>query len=325
MVQLKHPYRIEQVEALALQTPGVTRVESWLNASALRLRADGSESGSTPVSGPPAQTSVFHPNVIAGRWLLPTDENAVVVNTEFLENEDDVKLGDELTLKIDGRERNWRVVGIIRHLLDQPQLYINRPALARATGQAGQADQLALVVEQRDAEFQAQTVKELERRFERAGLEISRAETSSKIRAGAQAQFDIIIAFLLIMAALLAFVGGLGLMGTMSMNVIERTREIGVMRAIGASNSAVLRIVLVEGILVGMLSWLIGSLLALPISKLLSDAVGILFIRTPFSYVFSLTGLLLWLGLVVAIGALASFLPAWGAARLTVRDVLAYE
>jgi putative ABC transport system permease protein len=325
MITLKQPYRIERLEDVALHTPGVARVEGWLTSGALRVRPDDSESENIAVNGPPADTSIFHPNVVAGRWLLPADENAVVVNTALLKNETDIKVGDELTLKIDGHKRTWRVVGIVRQLLDNPQFYINRPALARVTGQAGLADMLAVVTEQRDGAFQAQAVKELEHQFERAGLEISRSETSSGIRAGAQAQFDIIIVFLLVMAALLAFVGGLGLMGTMSMNVIERTREIGVIRAIGASNGAVLRIVMVEGVLVGTLSWVIGALLALPISKLLSDAVGNLFIQTPFSYVFSIPGMLLWLGLVVAIAALASFLPAWSAARLTVRDVLAYE
>jgi putative ABC transport system permease protein len=126
------------------------------------------------------------------------------------------------------------------------------------------------------------------------------------------------------MAVLLAVVGGLGLMGTMSINVIERTREIGVMRAIGASNRAVLQIVMVEGMLVGGLSWCVGVLVALPISKLLSGAVGIA-LQTPLSHVFSMLGVLLWLGIVVVLAALASFLPAWSAARVTVRDVLAYE
>jgi hypothetical protein len=96
-----------------------------------------------------------------------------------------------------------------------------------------------------------------------------------------------------------------------------------VLRAIGASNGAVLGIVLAEGLLVGVISWLVSSLLALPISKLLSDAVGILFLRAPFSYVFSFAGVLLWLGLVLAIAGLSSALPAWNAMRLTVRDVLA--
>jgi putative ABC transport system permease protein len=325
MITLKQPYRIERLEDVALQTPGVARVEGWLSSGALRLRLDGSKSEQIAVSGAPAETRVFHPNVVAGRWLLPGDESAVVVNTALLEKETDIELGDEVTLKIAGRKRTWRVVGIVRQLLEIPQFYINRPARARVTGQAGMADQLAVVTEQRDAASQAQVVKELERGFERAGLEISQSQTSSALRAGAQSQFDIIIGFLLAMAALLALVGGLGLMGTMSMNVIERTREIGVMRAIGASNGAVLRIVMIEGVLVGTISWVIGAILALPISKLLSDAVGNLFLKTPFSYVFSFAGVLLWLGLVVAIATLASFLPAWNAARLTVRDVLDYE
>jgi putative ABC transport system permease protein len=49
------------------------------------------------------------------------------------------------------------------------------------------------------------------------------------------------------------------------------------------------------------------------------------FLQMPLDFVFSLRGLVIWLGVVVILAALASFLPAWNAARLTVRDVLAYE
>jgi putative ABC transport system permease protein len=127
------------------------------------------------------------------------------------------------------------------------------------------------------------------------------------------------------MALLLAFVGGLGLMGTMSINVLERTREIGVMRAIGASTPAILQIVIVEGMLVGFLSWVCGTVVALPLGKLMSDAVGVSFLRAPLSYTFSLQGALLWLGAVLVLAALASLWPARNAARLSVREVLAYE
>jgi putative ABC transport system permease protein len=58
---------------------------------------------------------------------------------------------------------------------------------------------------------------------------------------------------------------------------------------------------------------------------LLSDQVGILFVGSPFSYVYSITGVLGWLAISLALSAFASFLPAWNASRLTVRDVLAYE
>jgi putative ABC transport system permease protein len=131
--------------------------------------------------------------------------------------------------------------------------------------------------------------------------------------------------FLSIVATLLAIVGALSLMATMSMNVHERAREIGVMRAIGASNGAVLNIFLVEGIAIGMLSWPFSAALALPISKGLSTVVGDEFTGAPLSYTFSLGGALFWLVLVGILAALASVLPAWNAARLSVREVLTYE
>ena len=123
----------------------------------------------------------------------------------------------------------------------------------------------------------------------------------------------------------LGVVGGLGLAGTMTMNVVERSREIGVMRAIGARDRSVLAVFLTDGLLIGLLAWIVGVLISLPISKILSDALGMSFVQRPLEFTPSLDGILLW-GVVVAVLAIvASFLPAWRATRLAVREVLAYE
>jgi putative ABC transport system permease protein len=127
------------------------------------------------------------------------------------------------------------------------------------------------------------------------------------------------------MAILLALVGGLGLMGTMSINVLERTREIGVLRAIGAPNRGVAQVFILEGITIGLLSWFMGSLLAIPMSQGLNQALGDATMGTPLTYTYSLPGLWLWLVIVLLLSALASFIPARNASRLTVREVLAYE
>jgi len=119
------------------------------------------------------------------------------------------------------------------------------------------------------------------------------------------------------MALLLAVVGGLGLMGTMSINVLERTREIGVLRAIGAPNQGVAQVFMREGIGIGVMSWMFSLLFAFPLSKLLSDAVGIPLMGAPLIYTFSPTGVWLWLILVVLLSAIASFIPARNASRLT--------
>ncbi len=156
-------------------------------------------------------------------------------------------------------------------------------------------------------------------------MRVGMTQTTTSMREGFAFQFNIIIGMLLVMALLLAVVGGLGLMGTMSINVLERTREIGVLRAIGASNGAIRQIVMVEGQLIGLLSWLLGAATARLLSQPLSNAVGLLLLHAPLSYTFSIGGALIWLAIVVLLAALASLLPAWNASRLTVREVLAYD
>jgi putative ABC transport system permease protein len=107
--------------------------------------------------------------------------------------------------------------------------------------------------------------------------------------------------------------------------VLERTREIGVLRAIGASNRGVAQVFILEGITIGLLSWCLGSLLAIPMSQALNAAVGGAMIGVPLTFSYSMPGFWLWLVVVLLLSALASFIPARNASRLTVREVLAYE
>jgi putative ABC transport system permease protein len=156
-------------------------------------------------------------------------------------------------------------------------------------------------------------------------VQISAVATLPEERAQAEVLFDSIVALLLVMAVLLALVGGLGLMGTMSINVLERTREIGVLRAIGAPNRDVAQVFILEGIVIGLLSWLAGALLAIPMSQGLNQALGQAMMGVPLSYSYSMPGLWTWLVVVILLSAVSSFIPARNASRLTVREVLAYE
>ncbi len=191
---------------------------------------------------------------------------------------------------------------------------VDRPALA-----------IQVVSDKHDAAYEEQIQKRMEAGYKEAGIRFGGGITSGMIRQQNELFFNILVALLLVMAVLMAAVGGLGLMGTMTLNVLERTREIGVMRAIGASNGSVRQIVLVEGVLIGALSWLIGALLAIPFGQLLSQALGEMIFAMPLHYVISIDGMLIWLIVVMVIAVFASLLPAHNASRLTVRQVLAYE
>lgn len=324
-VDMSRLYRVQEMEQIALQVPGVVQVESWAFGSGTYRRNDRSPRQPFSIVAPPTGTDLLRPILVEGRWLLPEDENALVINTEVAKRDPTIRVGERIMVKIGDHETSWRVVGKVRGVMTGAIAYANYPYYSALVNQTGKASGIRVVTEQHDPEFQGQVANQLRQRLTAAGLQISYIDTTGNVRQQVQFQFDIIVLFLTAMALLLASVGGLGLAGTMSINVLERTREIGVMRAIGASNGAVLRIFMVEGVLITLMSVLFGTLLAWPLSQALSEAVGQAFLQASLSYTFSLTGVLLWTVAASLIALAASFLPSWRAARLTVRDVLVYE
>jgi putative ABC transport system permease protein len=230
-----------------------------------------------------------------------------------------------VTLKIDGRESEWLVVGKVPASADGPRAFVPYDHYSQITRLVGQTNTLKIITSRHDGDFQGQMATRLEEWLESNGITVASTRTTEHRRTSTEFQFNIVIAFLVMMAVLLAMVGGLGLTTTMSINILERIREIGVMRAIGASDSAVRQIVVAEGILIAVVSWGVGSLLAYPIGRLLSEQIGLALLRIPLDYSYAVDGMFLWLILVVLIAIVATLGPARTASRLTIREVLAYE
>jgi putative ABC transport system permease protein len=324
-VQMTEPTRTNVLVRTAEQVPGVVAAEPWTFASAQRVRPDDSTSGNQIVFGLPDGASTVRPVVEEGRFLVPGDGNALVVTRNFLDDETDVRVGDRITLRSKGREAEFTLVGIVQSPTQRPFLYAPSTALDTLTRDAGKAGILMLVTERQDAAGQRDTGAAVRDTLDRAGMEVAQVQTRSEIRASIDTLFTTMLLFVSVMALLLGVVGGLGLAGTMTMNVVERSREIGVMRAIGARDSAVLAVFMIEGLLIGFLAWLIGVIVSLPISKILSDALGESFVQRPLAFTPAIDGILAWLVVVAVLALVASFLPAWRATRLAVREVLAYE
>lgn len=325
VVSFERSYRTDQVAEQALNVPGVVAVESWNFNGARRVRPDGLESDPLSVRASPPGTALIQPTILEGRWLLPEDQNAVVVNTMFLDQEPDIAVGSDIVLKLDGEETTWRVVGVAGRTPPMPTIFMNSSHLALILGELGRSTNLIVVTDRHDPASQAEVAQALESHLERSGIRVGSTMTSSAERGQIMSQLNVLVVFLLIMAVLLAVVGGIGLMGTMSLNVMERTREIGVLRAIGASTPALLRIIVVEGILIGLISWLLGAALAAPLGMLLSQAVGVSVLDITLSYSYSVLALGLWLAIILILATLASLWPARNAAHCSVRQALAYE
>jgi putative ABC transport system permease protein len=327
MLSFDRPYRSEEVQNQAAGVSGALQTDTLLQFSALRVRPDGSESLGINMFGVHINDKALlrSPAISEGRWLLPEDENAIVVDSGILQKEPDLGLGDEIILKIDDQEYSFKIVGVSVGSTFASFIYGNYAYLSRITDRIGEADALMVSTLAHDADSQEATSAALQEHFERLGIGISSSYTSGSMRADTEVIFDAIVALLLVMAVLMALVGGLGLMGAMSINVLERTREIGVLRAIGAPNRGVAGVFILEGVAIGVMSWLFGSVLAIPIGQVLGMAIGVAIMGVPLTFSYSLLGLWLWLLIAVLLSALASFIPARNASRLTVREVLAYE
>ncbi len=322
---MARPYRMEAMERVAQGIPGVIDVESWSLDAAKRLRPDGTESNFFRVYAVPPQTTLIEPQMDRGGWLDESVPNGVAVNSDLLDKEADIRLGDTLRLDIGGWEVDAPVLGIIRTDSQGPAIYMNYEDYAYLTRTPGLATHVQIVAGGHDSDAQDALRQRLFQAYETAGFEVSSTRTAKQINDQNELMFTIIVAFLILMALLLAAVGGLGLTTTMSINILERIREIGVLRAVGASNVSVRQIVLAEGVVIGMLSWLIGTLLSLPISAFLSDQVGLALLNVPLTYQYSLPAAVSWFFALMAIAVAASLGPARNAVRLTVREVLAYE
>jgi putative ABC transport system permease protein len=323
-VTLDRPYPAVQLHDEAMKVRGVTAAETWLIADGRLVYDPDRLSGSVVVQGVPADTTMAKPGVITGRWLAPDDQYALFINSDFMALSPELRVGSNVNLRINGMDHEWTIVGMsARSIL--PTAYAHYEDISAATGLKDLANRLVVSTESSAPEFQSRLQSELTQALDLAGLQVSAADTTTESKQAAASQLESIIILLLSMVILVAVVGGLGLAITMGLNVLERTREIGVLRSLGAQNGAVRRMVIVEGLAIGLLSWAAALPLSVPLAIYLGNSLGMSLLARPLDYLFSVPGALLWLGLVTVISVVASAVPAQNAARLTVRTALAYE
>jgi putative ABC transport system permease protein len=326
-ISFNQPYRFVRLESMAKSIPGITSVEGWSGASGQVLSPDKASSNDVYILAPPSHSNLIKPVITAGRWLEPGDENALVIGNHLLKLRPDLKVGDDIIIKINDQETTWHIVGIYKLVGNEnpPLLYTTYEYLTRLEGQAGMVYNLRVITSDKGALAEQRISKELDDLFRSKGIKVSQIQLGSDWRSQQSATLDVLVYFLLAMAILIVFVGGLGLMSTMSMNVLERTREIGILRSIGASNGDIMRLVVVEGVMTGVISWVLAAFASIPLTYLMNGGVGAALFTMPLDFHFSWNGLALWLGVILSLSALASLLPASRTVRLTIRDVLAYE
>jgi putative ABC transport system permease protein len=329
MVTLDEPYRTEKVERDLYQVPGVERVESWGVAQAEVLDADDEVVTTLVLFLPPENTALLEPDLVAGRWLTAEDEKVLVLSDSIWSEYPEFQVGDTLRVEFPGRRiEEWPVVGIFRfvdNVGDNIFGYGDYETVSRLTNSAGKALVYRIVAQAKTLESQRALSQVVDQHLREQGYRINTVEAGQVTRQQQSQSMNILVIFLLIMAILTAVVGSIGLMGTMGMNVLERTREIGVMRAIGAVDREIVKSVVVEGLMIGLISFIAASVISIPISFVLLRIISQAMMGTIMPLELTMIGFLIWLGVVIVLSVVASLWPARNASKLTIREVLAYE
>ncbi len=327
-INFSEPYPISRIEQIVLPIPGVAGIEGWGGARADVWDLHDEVIVSFNIVAAPHDTELLEVDMIAGRWLEPGEEHAVVMADSIFETYPNLKPGDDLTVKMPGHmEEPWKVVGIFRFvsMVGDPLAYADYDFIADQTNTQNQSLSYRVITDQHTKESQRIISSFLNTYLKDRGFNVRRVSAGIQLQEDNAKGINIMVTFLLMMALLTAVVGSIGLTGTMGMNVLERTREIGVMRAIGAVDFEITKSVVIEGVIIGLITWTLAIALSFPISAALLNIISTSMMGSSMELVFTAQGIFLWLGVVVCLSFLASILPARNAARLTIREVLSYE
>lgn len=325
-----------KIREIAQSLPATRRMELWRrlplemvkNGHVLRQKG----SLGTQMLALPAAGEMYRPLIESGRWLRAEDVGqSVLVLSADTAALNGIQAGDWLDVAIGPMRQRWQVIGTYRWLAGNSYsvepVYAPLETLQQLTQQQDSAIFALMRAPIASLTEEADYLEALKNRFQAAGMPLDVYNTQSRLeqRQFARNQFRPILATLMGLACMIAAVGGIGLTGTLAISVLQRTREIGVLRAIGAPSKALFGLFLSEGLLHGVLAWVLSLPVAYLAAEPLAGQLGRILFGMALDYAFAWQAVVYWLGMVLGLAWLASCWPARSAANLTVRQSLEHR
>jgi putative ABC transport system permease protein len=250
-----------------------------------------------------------------GRLLTDADKNCVLLG-ERLAISLDKRVGDKLTLF---DNETYTVAGIFRSttVYENGSMTVLLKDLQRFMGREGQVSGFAVVIE---PQGDSAEIKRIAKEIEALGKNIEAVPTAEFVDSTPEIQF--IHAMAWVTSAVALVIGAVGMLNTMVMSVFERTKEIGILRAIGWARWRVVRMILMESILLSLTGGVVGTAGAIGLTHLLARQPAVAGMVDPYVAP-SVVGLGFLIGLCV--GLLGAAYPAYRGAQLLPTEALRHE
>ncbi|MFH1257010.1 MAG: ABC transporter permease [Candidatus Diapherotrites archaeon] len=330
---------ISSAENLQLRDPDLSRIESFTGVSAViplystRMTVErGTEKiTATILAGDPDKTAELsdsgYNQIADGRDLQESDVFSVVIGYDFANNAFSRALSNKTSLTID--EKKFRVVGILEESSTSigggPNFNNSIVMTEKAFKQISSVTSPAIVFIKTFSPEDVNSVQERTQRYfdRKFGEGNFLVQSSTQILEAVNSILGLVSLFLLGIAAISLVVGGVGIMNSMVTAALERTREIGIMKAVGATENTIMGLFLIEAGMIGLVGGIIGLGLGYFASLLVAAIAQ--------SANFSLTADLpieLALGVLafaMVVGMVSGLYPARRAAKLDPVEALRYE
>jgi len=249
-----------------------------------------------------------------GHWLTAADRHGVLLGEELAQTVNK-KVGDKLPLFDDG---DYTVKGIVKspNPYESSSMWVLLPALQKFMGREGQVTGYAIVVDQpENAE-----VERICKAIAELGPNVEAKSVLETVSTTTEIQF--IRAMSWIISAIAIIIGAVGMLNTMIMSVSERTKEIGILRAIGWRQSRIVRMILTESVLLSLTGGVIGSVTAMVFTPLLGRHPAVAGLLDP-----RISPEIVGAGIAMAlcVGLLGAAYPAYRGAQLLPTEALRHE
>jgi len=267
---------------------------------------------------------IFNLETDEGKLLKPEDKGKILLGNSIVKEFHNIELGK--TLKIGNK--NFEVIGILKKTgaiqMDRA-IYMNENDMKEILNIKDEMD--IIVVQIRDYKKTTETAEEIKKvlrkdRKEKAGNEDFSVQTPMQVIGTINTILTIINIIVSGIAAISLIIGGIGIGNTMYTSVLERTKDIGIMKAIGAQNKDIAIIFIIEsailGLLGGIFGTIIGLILAFGISYIVSTAISAVDLQVTIS----IPLIIIAPTFALAIGLISGIIPAMQASKLNPVEAL---
>lgn len=290
--------------------------------------------GTVSVDGYEPETQMYHYQLTGGRWLRSGDANVVLLSDDVaaktgLHIGDTLTVNDDVPLTVIGTVHQhidvlgW--IGAVITTVDTANVLAGIPAAQAAS----MARSIAVQARDRTGGAVSTLTNALDTLLNPIGSDLTKGgsgvqvETRQAYTARRQQTWYVLYYLLYGVALVVGAAGALGLANALAASVLERRREIGILRAMGASGRRVAQVFWVEALALGGIAWCCGVAIGLPLAYVFLRELAHLVL--PMDFYVEPVAFAVMLAAIAGIASLASLLPAWRAAHVRIASILRYE